>query len=116
MIETITESISIQYIIAVMCATSVITYALQRYIPALTPDSIEQVVLNANNPALKLFREDWKKIVTVIVGAAFGALFNAASWADPGVLIASFGMAVVGYSYGWKYVAKWAEIKLKDIN
>jgi uncharacterized protein YcsI (UPF0317 family) len=114
MIDTILESFSITYIIAVMTLTSAITWTIQRYVPALTPDEIETAIATAGG-VIGLIVEDWKKIVTVAVGGALAWLFWSCSLAPPGVLMASFPAAVVGYSYGWKYVAKWSEEQLKRI-
>lgn len=115
MLDSILGVILWPYIVSLMTGTTLVTEVLGRYLPALTPDSLEKAIADSKNELVALLRQDWKKAATVVVGLVLGLVFWKASWGQPGQIVASFGLGTVGYSYCWKYAQKWLELKMKEL-
>ncbi|MGB0131145.1 hypothetical protein [Chlorobium sp.] len=92
------------YIIVVVFGVYGVSKVLERYVPALTPARISAWVVASKNPLFAVIKQDWKKWVTVAIGAGAGVLFVQAGWMTLRQAIPSFLLAEVGYSYLIKYI------------
>lgn len=103
-IQQILGIFSPEYILSVVFSVYAICKVLERYVPILTPSGVRQWVVRSTHPVLAVAKQDWRKWVTVAVGALAGLLFVQAGWMPVKQAVPSFLLAEVGYSYILKYV------------
>ena len=104
------------YIACVWGTAVFLTAVLGRYVPVLTPDAVEKFIAETTNELVCQLRQDWKKLVVVVVGAAYGYAFYMWKSTRIEVIIASFTFTIVAHSYFFIYIKAWFKQQIKQLN